>query len=189
MRTRYIIDDPSVYSRKTAKHVLLRRLTELFLPVTLLVVLSGCATNYPAPYRFTESSTEKRHDTIKPERTQDHNQQEFDRSRHDGVTDSSVVKEPGFANQSMPEHPAPTCAVQPMLLPPKSATLCASTPFRNSTIGQFLEGKIENALMVVIPLVIHHPWLRLKLMLAAPYVEDAILDLGDWLMAEPLPQI
>jgi len=50
-----------------------------------------------------------------------------------------------------------------------------------------LEGKIAHFLMVVIPILFKSPSLRTPLMLFAPYIEDKILDLGDWLMTEVIP--
>lgn len=188
MRTRYMINNQHTPSRQTVKQILLRMLTYLFLLIAMQVVLGGCATNYAAPYRFTSSSIEKRHHTTKLERPGDHRQQETGRLADYAVNDSSTVNQPGLTGQSIPEHPAPTCAAGPIPFPLESVTICEPTPIRHSAIGRFLEGKIEDALIAAISILVKYPWLRLKLILAAPYVEDAILDLADWLMAEPLPQ-
>ena len=124
--------------------------------VILLFLIGGCATNYPAPYRFAEE-----HRTL---------------SRHLG-------------NQPLPSYET-TPGIPEFRniapLPPETATGYDQTPLRCSAIGRALEGRIEHFLMVAIPFVIPNPYLRTPLMLAAPYIEDAILDLADWLWAEPL---
>ena len=71
---------------------------------------------------------------------------------------------------------------------PEPATLGNSTPFRSSAVGRALEGKIELFLILVIPTIFQNPLLRMSLMVAAPHIEDTILDLVDWFLAESATQ-
>ena len=68
------------------------------------------------------------------------------------------------------------------------ATLGNFTPFRSSAVGRALDGKIELFLILVIPAIFQNPLLRMSLTVVAPQIEDTILDLVDWLLAEPTPQ-
>lgn len=155
----------------------------------LLVVSQGCSTNFQAPYRFVGPTTEEYHDhrtdTNPPE---ERCQGQADGSGNPSITDSSESNHPYSSCDKVTEFPPSSGGAATMSSLPEPATLGNSTPLRISAVGRALEGKIELFLILVIPTIFQNPFLRMPLMIAAPHIEDAILDLVDWFLAEPTPQ-
>ncbi|MFH1373282.1 MAG: hypothetical protein ABII79_05770 [bacterium] len=155
----------------------------------LLVISQSCSTNFQAPYRFVGPTTEEYHnhrtDTNPPE---ERYREQADGSSRQSSTDTSESAHPYSSYDKITEIPQSGGGAATMSTLSEPATFGNSTPLRTSVVGRALEGKIEFFLMLVIPIIIPSPFYRTPLMVAAPHIEDAILDLIDWLLTEPAPQ-
>ena len=177
----------------------------LILVSLLLVNLIGCATNYPGPYRFTGAPREQRN-CNKPAVSGNHQASITHQPAFDEPARFSTNNEPalqsGVHDETSEETAYPFKGSTPsgqgvdqaqvgdgqtfesqVQFPKGVETLRDASPFTHPP-----PGLIGHILAAVIQILLPNRYLRSILMLAIPYIEDAILDFVVWLFDEPKPQ-